>query len=1751
MTTITHEGSAPSTDVADRARRLFEFLAAAQRLRYAPVRSVESYERDGDVFWLGTLPAHPAIETPVGQDTLPPDTPLLVVRRVPASEAPNPPEEVAPWVDGEYDDPEHPPRLRDSRRVLTEEGPLEGETEWLADHPEIGFARDSWRSAWVDWAERELRDRPARALYKKLFSAYSAVSSQPEDMELVLGVGCLAWAPPEHDRVRRHLLTTGAAVTFDEATGDLAVVTQPAADALTVELDMLDPALRPAPQHRIDIVERAHAQEAHPLSRADTGNVLRRLAHALDPDARYDESDVPPAVGAIPVVAFAPAIVLRRRSRLGLAEIFEQISAAIAANGTVPAGLLPLVDPDRPPTVEADPAPGGMVDVDGETVLPLPLNAEQLDIIRRVDRQAQTLVQGPPGTGKTHLAAALISHLLAQGKRVLVTAQTDRALKEVRAKLPDEIKPLAVAVVGSDRSDMADLRVAVEGISRRSDEGDPEAVAAQAQVAADTALAKIDELRRRRAELRQRLLDARTADVVERSFAGYAGTLSALAARYENEASAYAWLRAYVSPSQDSSAPLTDDEAALWLDHLRDTALIEEGPEAARRLVDLAAVPTPEQFAEMLDRYAAAASDFAAVGDWAAHPAFDAVCGLEPGIRSDLQQRMTRLARQIGEFENRREPWMAAALSDLRTGRGTTWTARAEQIKQLLDGADANLKHLPAATRVTVKDGADRASLEALAQHLRNHVREHGPVKVNPDGSVKIGAFASKAVKNSASLFAAVRVDGRQPVTDAQLTAVLRSLEADKYLDALDRAWPAEVTVPEEDTPQERYQWHLTEWTVLNGLLAVGQEIRNEQQWFESLGLPHPDWSDVDSVVGYARLVDAASARDIQMSAAAPFQKLAETTAAACRWGDTATVCTALDDAVRNADRPGYAAAYWRTRRLHEVHETIAERDTLTGRVAPAAPDLARAVTASPGDDIWTARLPSLAKAWEWARLGAWILSQTTEDSNELLCQLDVADDALRGVVERLTAIRAWSHALGPGRLTGQVRADLAHYVRLVRGFGKTGGKFAAQRRGEIRTAMDRCRGAVPVWIMPIYRIADQLRIAENMFDVVIVDEASQAGLEAAFLQYLAPKIVVIGDDKQVSPSAVGVEQQPLRDLARQYLYDNRYRASWQDPKLSLFDAASIWYGSKKTLVEHRRCVPEIIEFSNRIAYEPDGIRLVPVRQIRSDRLEPVKAVHVAEGYETGGSGTKVNRPEAQAIVEQIEKCLTDPRYEGKTFGVISLLGPRQAKLINDMLLERVAPEEWSVRDLRCGDAAAFQGSERDVVFLSMVSAPEPGQRMGALTVEANVQRYNVAASRAKDQMWVFHTVRLDQLTNVEDMRFALLDYCYHGVRGRRLDANGQVSGLVPEDRRVDPFDSLFEQRVHNRIVERGYTVIPQYEAMGYRIDLVVVGAKGSLAVECDGDYWHGPDQYLADLARERDLRRNDWEFFRIRESAFYVDAPAVLSQLWATLDELEIRPAGWSDDPEDGTDDEVEAVMRAVRDVTDAQSSAVLVGPPIEMAPAAPLRVNDVDDIARAVTGVPSPTPSDPQVIGPHETAAPFVPRPRGGLLPYQDFRGFAPHALSTSPEHLELVLRDIVEVEGPVMGYRIHSAYVTASGGQRVGRNIAHVLNSGLTRMLRKGVLVAHDPLGRAGNRSRTFRLPEQPTVVQRTLGPRDLDHVPALELAALLRDAAVATGWSDHDALFREALRRLDRVRLTTNVRAVLSAVLALAYEEADPD
>ncbi|MBD3007623.1 DUF559 domain-containing protein [Streptomyces sp. 5-10] len=107
---------------------------------------------------------------------------------------------------------------------------------------------------------------------------------------------------------------------------------------------------------------------------------------------------------------------------------------------------------------------------------------------------------------------------------------------------------------------------------------------------------------------------------------------------------------------------------------------------------------------------------------------------------------------------------------------------------------------------------------------------------------------------------------------------------------------------------------------------------------------------------------------------------------------------------------------------------------------------------------------------------------------------------------------------------------------------------------------------------------------------------------------------------------------------------------------------------------------------------------------------------------------------------------------------------------------------------------------------------------------------------------------------------------------------------------------SLFEQHVYLRLKARGYHVIPQYTAGSKRIDLVVVGARGRLAVECDGERYHStPEQIQHDQRRDRELQRVGWTFWRIRESEFRFDPDEALAGLWEELNRLDIHPATFS----------------------------------------------------------------------------------------------------------------------------------------------------------------------------------------------------------------------------------------------------------------
>ena len=564
-------------------------------------------------------------------------------------------------------------------------------------------------------------------------------------------------------------------------------------------------------------------------------------------------------------------------------------------------------------------------------------------------------------------------------------------------------------------------------------------------------------------------------------------------------------------------------------------------------------------------------------------------------------------------------------------------------------------------------------------------------------------------------------------------------------------------------------------------------------------------------------------------------------------------------------------------RDLYQIAPDARRLRELRGRLSACAP-------------IWTARIladPAAAGdpaeftgAWQWRQLDSWVNEALAgQTPAQLQMRLEELSKERRRVITELVSERAWRRLAD--NLGDRERQALNSYVRAVTRFGKTGGKFAQRWLAEIRAALDESKSAIPVWIMPTARALSSFRPeADPPFDVLIVDEASQIGLEALPLLALARKTIVVGDDKQTSPEHVGLDRQQVFDLLDEHLaMIPKYRTLF-DPDNSLYDIAFQKFPGVVMLTEHFRCLPPIIAFSNAHAYNH---HIIPLRdQPPRPDWAALGAVKVLDGYRNG----MVNEPEADAVVELAAELCANPEYDGMDMGVISLLGTTQSKLIWDKLYERLGPEVMRQRRLRSGEPANFQGDERDVIIISTVVAVDPAipaSRVSAMTGNAAMRRINVAASRARQQMWVVHSVDPSSFPD-GDLRGALIRHC--------RDAG---TTTAPPANLLDACESQFERDVVQKIMARGYRKVSVQHSVGrYRIDIVVEGPHARLAVECDGDRWHGPDVWHKDRARQQVLERANWTFERIRGSAFYLDPDTALLPLWNRLADLGIPTGDW-----------------------------------------------------------------------------------------------------------------------------------------------------------------------------------------------------------------------------------------------------------------
>lgn len=1480
--------------IRDHAIRLFIFLKELSELRTKTIRTLDTYEK---VLWLADIPRERGCYCAAwftDHDEELTDTWIRVhkPRLVPPPEVP---ERLKPWLDLRQvaDSSLDFPELRE-RIVAMAPGQDDEDDEItpraafhdLSDHPEIKRLWERYiEEAWWPWAEEDRRLQAIQRVYTDLFSIYQKQQRLGEMYEVVLGLGLLVWKTPNGQEVRRHLITAQTSLTFDATRGVITVGPAGEGARLTLEQDMLEAQERPDATEQRAIEEQVSETGDIVWDKASLESALKGWVHAVSARGEYEDCLTAPTLSNTePRVCLAPALILRKRTERSLIRIFQEIIEQLRQGGEVPVGiqrLVEIVDDANYDTSGVPVSGSGSASPAEEIYFPLPANDEQREIVRRLASRQGLLVQGPPGTGKSHTIANLVCHLLATGQRVLVTSHTPRALKVLRGMLPKEIGDLCVSLLGDDRTALQNLEDSVQGITERYNHWDQR----QNQREIEALDQRLDAARRDEAKALEELRSLREAETYRQTlgFDKYEGTAASIAKRVRDEEATYSWIGILLSGHDD--LPLSDAEALELLRLLRELD-DRRTAEALKVIVSPEHILTPTDFATAFRQEAQARSNSEQMAEHRKHPSYPVLLGTERRLRQTLESKLSDLVVAYSVVMRSPHQWVRRAATEILARQERVWHDLRESTEAHLNQVEA----VPSANResqVAGLENRDRASVKADVSALLQHL-ESGK-------GLGFGPFRPKVVKNGQYLLRGVYVDGRRCDCPEVLRALLEWLEVADHLDALQQRWAAVAQVPSGP-----FNMRVAAYHDLQRLLAQVLELCDKVAELRAIiapipGFVEPSWHEPDEITALVQAIKAASSDEDLEAAREPLRDLEQRLSEILLQPNVHPVVGALLDAVRARDERRYTDAYQTMCRLEEDKKALQNRDALLDRVKGTIPELTRNLLSSYQDGVWDERMAQFEAAWDWARADRWLRERNDPGAVDRLSrELSRCRDEVRSIIGKLAAAKAWGHFFS--RMTEYQRQHLMAWTLAMGRLGKGTGKYAAQYRREARKNMDECRSAIPAWIIPIYRVAESIRPGIDAFDVVIVDEASQSGPEALFLQYLAKKVIVVGDNKQISPDFIGVTREDVNLLRERHISDLPLNDALGFDN-SFFDQAVVRYSGRIRLREHFRCMPEIIQFSNNLCYRSEP--LIPLRQYGADRLRPVRVTHVPDGYRRGDGERVVNPPEAEAIVAQILQCCKDPAYQGKSIGVISLQGSSQAREIERLLLERLGPEEMERRNLLCGDAYDFQGDERDVVFLSLVAAPSEEHRIGTLTSAQHERRFNVAASRAKDQMWLFHTATLNDLSP-SCLRYHLLEYCQNpevepaaldglDIRALRTDARTIRRDAV---RPPLPFDSWFEVDVFLKITERGYRVIPQYSAAGYRIDLVVEGTRNRMGVECDGDTWHGPERWEADMARQRQLERCGWIFWRVPASAFYRDPDQALDGLWHTLDRLGIAPS-------------------------------------------------------------------------------------------------------------------------------------------------------------------------------------------------------------------------------------------------------------------
>jgi len=402
---------------------------------------------------------------------------------------------------------------------------------------------------------------------------------------------------------------------------------------------------------------------------------------------------------------------------------------------------------------------------------------------------------------------------------------------------------------------------------------------------------------------------------------------------------------------------------------------------------------------------------------------------------------------------------------------------------------------------------------------------------------------------------------------------------------------------------------------------------------------------------------------------------------------------------------------------------------------------------------------------------------------------------------------------------------------------------------------------AFPCWCVTTYAVSDSLPLKPGMFDVAIIDEASQCDIASCFpIMYRAKKSVIVGDDKQL-PHLSFLEKAKEQSFLSQYGIPDKYQLMWRFRTNSMFDLADYYSMNSVMLDEHFRSLPPVIDFSNKEFYS-DRIRIM--RKGKSD-YKALELIKVPDG-KVDSDATR-NVPEVEELVKVLhEIIIEDERNNPDNPTSIGIISPFRAQVEQLKISVPKVLSDYMIKkhQIEIGTAHTFQGDERDIMLISWGFANNSFPQSITFLQKPNL--FNVAITRAKNKCINFVSHDLETMPEGHFRNY--VSYIKQYLERKQALENNEIDENI--------YKNKFEREVADAIRNLDHKVVAGADVAGLSADLIV---DDKFIIEIDG-VEDNKKSNISNMKKQSILERSGFRVKRITFREWQYSAKACLDRV-------------------------------------------------------------------------------------------------------------------------------------------------------------------------------------------------------------------------------------------------------------------------------